>query len=39
MRKNGGVFVREPMENFDWQFEFDAAWNIDERSGADMGAV
>src|SRR5437868_6783602 len=39
MRKNGGVFVRQPMENFDRQFEFDAAGDVNKRSGADMGAV
>ena len=39
VRKHGGVFVRQPMENFDRQIEFDAAGNINKCSGPEMGAV
>ena len=39
MRKDRGIFVDQPVKNFDRQIEFDGAWYINESAGADLGSM
>ena len=39
MRKDGGIFVRQPMKNFDRHIEFHRARNVNKRAGADLSTM
>ena len=39
MRKDGGVFTRQPVKNFDRQLEFHRAWDVNKSAGADLGTM
>jgi len=31
--EDAGVFIDQPVKNFDWKIEFDGAWHINESPG------
>src|SRR6184192_2240218 len=39
MRKDRGIFIDQPVKNFDRQLEFDGTWHINESAGADLGTM
>jgi len=39
MRKDRGIFINQPVKNFDWQLDFDGAWHINESAGPDLGPM
>ena len=39
MRKDGGVFTRQPVKNFDRQLGFHPARDVNKSAGADLGTM
>src|SRR6266480_5699571 len=39
MRKDRGIFINQPVKNFDRQIEFNSPRHVNEDAGADLGTV
>src|SRR4029077_13312810 len=39
MRKNRGIFISQPVKNFDWQLDLDGVWHVNESAGPDLGPM
>src|SRR6476661_42584 len=37
--KDRGIFINQPVKNFDWPLDFDSAWHINESAGPDLGPM